>query len=95
MARIAGDEKRVTDVLNHVPGIAEVICYGEKEDGVCEYALEPKDGTDFRRALFTALAKEGFPLLGLRSLELSLEEIFILLTREKLPQATRKGGKTK
>ena len=96
MARIAGDEKRVTDILTHIAGVAEVICYGEKEDGVYEYALEPQDGADFRRALFTALSKEGYPLLGLRSMEMSLEEIFISLTREQLPQTTiRKGGKRK
>ena len=95
MARIAGDEKRVTDILTHVTGVAEVVCYGEKEDGVYEYALEPENGVDFRRALFTALSKEGYPLLGLRSMEMSLEEIFTSLTREQLPQTTRKGGKKK
>ncbi len=95
IARIAGDEKRVTDILTHTTGVDDVVCYGEKEDGVYEYALEPQDGADFRRALFTALAKEGYPLLGLRSMEMSLEEIFIALTREQLTQTTRKGGKSK
>ncbi len=95
MALIAGDEKRVTNILTHLPGVEDVVCYGEKEDGVYEYAIEPNDGADFRRALFTALSKEGYPLLGLRSMEMSLEEIFISLTREQLPQATRKGGKSK
>ena len=95
MALIAGDEKRVTDILTHLPGVEDVVCYGEKEDGVYEYAIEPQDGADFRRALFTALSKEGYPLLGLRSMEMSLEEIFISLTREQLPQTTRKGGKSK
>jgi len=95
MALIAGDEKRVTDILTHLPGVEDVVCYGEKEEGVYEYAIEPQDGADFRRALFTALSKEGYPLLGLRSMEMSLEEIFISLTREQLPQTTRKGGKTK
>lgn len=95
MALIAGDEKRVTDILQHLPGVEDVVCYGQKEEGVYEYAIEPEDGADFRRALFTALCKEGYPLLGLRSMEMSLEEIFISLTREQLPQTTRKGGKTK
>ncbi|MBQ9963744.1 MAG: ATP-binding cassette domain-containing protein [Clostridia bacterium] len=95
MARIAGDEKRITDILTHLNGVADVVCYGEKEEGVFEYALEPQDGVDFRRTLFTALAKEGYPLLGLRSMEMSLEEIFISLTREQLPAVTHKGGKSK
>ena len=95
LVRVGGDEKRVTDILAHVDGVAEVIGYGEREPGVYEYALEPQEGADFRRALFTALAKEGYPLLGLRSMEMSLEEIFISLTREQLPQTTRKGGQRK
>ena len=36
MARIAGDEKRITDILTHLNGVADVVCYGEKEDGVFE-----------------------------------------------------------
>lgn len=92
LARIVGSEDAVTPILQHVAGIAAVTCFGEREPDVCEYALEPENGTDFRRALFTELAKAGYPLVGLRSMELSLEEIFISLTRERLPASTRKGG---
>ena len=53
------------------------------------------EGADFRKTLFNALAKAGYPLMGLKSMEMSLEEIFISLTREQLPQTTRKGGKRK
>ena len=95
LARIAGDEQQVYSLLKHTPGIAEITTLGEREPGVFEYALEPVRGADFRRALFSTLAKEGCPLLGLKSMEMSLEEIFISLTREKLPEMTRKGGKRK
>ena len=92
LVRIAGDEQRVYSVLSHVHGIAKVSTCGEREPGVFEYALEPAEGADFRRTLFTTLAKEGFPLLGLKSMEMTLEEVFISLTREQAPQAARKGG---
>lgn len=95
MARIAGDEQRAYSLLKHVPGIASVTTLGEREPGIFEYALEPVRNADFRRSLFTMLAKEGLPLVGLKSMEMSLEEIFIELTREKIPTATRKGGKRK
>ena len=95
LARIAGDEQRVFSLLKHIPGVASVTTCGEREQGVFEYALVPADGADFRRALFTALSKEGCPLLGLKSMEMTLEEVFISLTREKLPETTRKGGKRK
>lgn len=95
LARIAGDEQRVYGILKHIPGIANVTTCGEREPGVFEYALEPDEGADFRRALFTALAKDGFPLLGLKSMEMTLEEVFISLTREQLPETSRKGGNRK
>jgi ABC-2 type transport system ATP-binding protein len=95
LARVACEEKRVYDILSHVDGVASVTCFGEKENGVFEYALVPEEGSDFRRALFAALSQSGFPLLGLKSMEMSLEDIFIALTREQLPQTTRKGGKQK
>ncbi len=94
LARIVGKEEQVTALLEHIDGIAAVVCMGDKGDGSHEYALEPKDGADFRIALFGTLSKAGYPLIGLKSMELSLEEIFISLTREQLP-ITSKGGKRK
>ncbi len=94
LARIVGKEEQVTALLEHIDGVASVVCMGDKGDGSCEYALEPKDGADFRVTLFGVLAKAGYPLVGLKSMELSLEEIFISLTREQLSVAS-KGGKRK
>ncbi len=91
MARIAGPEKDVLPLLKTVHGIADVAVLGEKESDVIEYALEPQDGADFRKELFSVLAKAGRPLVGLKSMEMSLEEIFISLTREAR-SATHKGG---
>ena len=95
LARIAGDEQRVYSLLKHIPGVANVSTCGMRENGVFEYALEPADGADFRRALFTTLAKEGCPLLGLKSMEMTLEEVFISLTREQLSETAGKGGNRK
>lgn len=94
LARIVGKQEQVTAILEHIDGIASVVCMGDKGDGSYEYALEPKDGADFRITLFGALAKAGYPLVGLKSMELSLEEIFISLTREQIPTVS-KGGKRK
>lgn len=95
LVRVAGDEQRVYATLSHVAGVASVTTCGEREPDVFEYALEPKEGADFRRALFTALAKEGYPLLGMKSMEMTLEDVFISLTREQLPESNRKGGNRK
>ena len=71
--------------------------FGEKEAGVYEFAIEPAVGADIRRELFTRLASRGWALMGLRSMEMTLEDIFITLTRERLPQtaAVKKGRNEK
>ncbi len=94
LARIVGSESKINEVLRRVDGVADFTCFGERETGVFEYAIEPKNGADFRMSLFHALAKAGYPLVGLKSMEMSLEEIFISLTQKNLGGA-RKGGKRK
>ena len=94
LARIMGPEADVQSLLSHLPGVEKAVSLGEREPGVIEYALDPKEDADVRRDLFDRLASRGWPLMGLKSMEMSLEDIFILLTRERLPgaPASKKGG---
>ena len=57
--------------------------------------MEPSEGADIRRELFERLAARNWPLMGLKSMEMTLEDIFTMLTRERVPQAAKKGGKKK
>ena len=47
-----------------------------------EYSLEAEPGTDIRRELFNRLADRNYPLLGLKTTELTLEDIFLRLTSD-------------
>ena len=94
LVRVAGPETEVSALLTRVPGVEQVESLGEKEPGVVEFALEPAQGTDIRRDLFDRLAARKWALMGLRSMEMTLEEIFTALTREQIPQR-KKGGKRK
>ena len=60
--------------------MVSIVPLGEREPGVTEYSIETQTGTDPRRALFERLAERGWPLMALRSTELTLEEVFINLT---------------
>ena len=94
LVRVAGPETEVSALLTRVPGVEQVESLGEKEPGVVEFALEPAQGVDIRRDLFDRLAARKWALMGLRSMEMTLEEIFTALTREQIPQR-KKGGKRK
>ena len=76
-------------------GDVQVTALGVREPGICEYAVEPSEGADIRRELFERLAARNWPLMGLKSMEMTLEDIFTMLTRERVPQAAKKGGKKK
>ena len=80
LARIAGPQAEVEKLLHRLPNVVSIVPLGEREPGVTEYSIETETGTDPRRALFERLAERGWPLMALRSTELTLEEVFINLT---------------
>lgn len=99
-ARIQGPGSDMLPLLTNIPGVKRVTPMGLREPGIYAFALEPEEGADVRAELFRRLAERNWPLVGLRSMEMSLEEIFIELTREQpaaLPvkRAAKSRQKTK
>lgn len=81
MLRVRGDTDRLSAVVEHVPGVARTL---ETEKGTLEFETDP--GEDCRPAVARALVQAGFDLLEMRSVGVSLEEIFMQLTREQSGQ---------
>ncbi|MEG2597787.1 MAG: hypothetical protein RR977_05090, partial [Oscillospiraceae bacterium] len=63
-----------------IPSMLQVLPLGMREPNVFEYSLEAEHDADIRRDLFQTLSQNEFPLLGLKSSELTLEDIFLQLT---------------
>ena len=78
--RVAGPENEVTHALSGMAHMKEVVCYGEKEPGVLEFSIETKMDYDVRRDLFALLTRKGWPLMALRTTDLTLEDVFLRLT---------------
>ena len=80
---IAGPESAVNRMLSSVSGVKKVMSNGQREPGVYEFIIDSAQNNsnhkDIRREIFEKLAKENWPLLGLRRVDASLEEIFINL----------------
>ena len=87
---VAGPQEDVSDLLEHIDGVAKVTQLSSKEMGVVTFALEPKEGADPRRDIFDRLSARNWPIYELRSMEMTLEEIFIALTSEQLNIPNRK-----
>jgi len=82
MARIAGPKIDVQKLLQNLPGIISVTQQAQQEKGSHDYLIETKPGADIRRTMFSRLAERSWPILMLRSMELTLEDIFLQLTEE-------------
>ncbi len=82
MAKISGPKNDILKMLKGGQGIisAEIV---SGNDDITAFLIEADPTIDIRKPLFFALAQKGWPLVGLESVSLSLEDIFIELTADK------------
>lgn len=76
--RVGGDDSGLDQVLHQVNGVQLVTSFGE---GRFEFEAAP--GADIRPVVAKAVVNAGFDLLELRQISLSLEDIFMQLTRDE------------
>jgi ABC-2 type transport system ATP-binding protein len=82
--RIAAAEKDVLPLLRAVDNVLTVNSLGRKEPDTVDVVVEAKREADIRRAIFNAMAKAGYPILMMKTMDLTLEDIFLnLITEEK------------
>jgi ABC-2 type transport system ATP-binding protein len=91
-ARLRGSETMYVQVdsmgadatltLGRIPGVTRV-GESDRRDGVVGYEVESERGRDVRRELSRAIVANGWGLLELRPMRMSLEEIFLSLTTEE------------
>ena len=85
--RVGGDSDGLEALLLGLPGVERV---SAGEDGRVEFETAP--GQEVRPAVARALVAGGFDLLEMRPISLSLEDIFLQLTREEpAPPSTDDG----
>ena len=78
--QIEGPAKEVQSLLKGSPDMVEVHINRTVEKNVTEFSLNAKEGADVRREVFKRMAERSYPILLMRSSELTLEEIFLKLT---------------
>ncbi len=92
MLRVAGPAFEVEKLIHGIEGVKSVHPLTSHESGTTDFAIELKEGADIRYALFNKLAENKFPLLSSRSMERSLEDIFMTLTTENF-SAKKRGDR--
>lgn len=80
---IAGPKSSVQGYIKEIYGVKYLEENVEKEKDVVSYIIESDKDIDIRRPLFFAMAKAGYPIIELRSMDLTLEEIFLQVTTQE------------
>ena len=83
-AQIAGPREQVRPLLKEIAGVLEVVAEGEGEGDDQVYVVSSQPGLDVRADLVKKVIDGGFALRELRSLDMSLEDIFLRLTTEEV-----------
>lgn len=92
--KICGPEKEVFDLLkNELPGIARADRLGQRDMDSFSYYLETKPGVDVRKPLFYMMAKHGYAIIGLESMGMDLEDIFISVVDDAEGASRRPAGR--
>lgn len=95
-ARIIGTPDIIMSTLKGIKDVKEVEFLGEKEAGTFDYKIHSNVDSDIRQDLFHELSQKECKVIELKTIELSLEEVFLHLTKEKdedinIPQKDNKS----
>ncbi|MCL2212687.1 MAG: ABC transporter ATP-binding protein [Oscillospiraceae bacterium] len=94
-AKICGPEKEVLAALRGLSGVRYAEVSGNFDMDSTTYIIETDPGLDMRKMLFGTLAKNGWPLIGLEAIGMSLEDVFISAVNESgQPAPRKKRGKS-
>ncbi len=77
--KICGPQKEVLSMLRSRPGIVYAEVLAERDGDAYSYNIECEVGVDIRKSLFYSLAERNWPLIGMESLGMNLEDIFIAI----------------
>jgi ABC-2 type transport system ATP-binding protein len=80
---VAGPKSEVVDRLKAIDGVLDVKSDGDGNDGPVNYTVECRLQSDLRSMLAREIVSQGWGLLELRGVSMSLEDVFInLVTQE-------------
>jgi ABC-2 type transport system ATP-binding protein len=81
--RIKGKEETIRKALDEVPTLTEINITASGEEGACNVVAEAGKDEDIREEVFYALSRNKCPILQMRPMDMTLEEIFLNLTTEE------------
>jgi len=82
---VEGPEAQVAKTFERVSGVIGVETLEQVQNNVTRYQIDSEKDRDLRRELARTVAVNGWGLLELRAVEMSLEDVFVQLVTEEEP----------
>lgn len=95
IARIEGNREEILKVIKSINGVITVVADMEHEKGAFDYEIEAREDVDIRKELFKRVVARNWVILGLKTTEMTLEDIFLKITMgDDITIKTKKSDKT-
>ncbi len=78
--RVKAPKKEAAEALREIPEVKVVIEQGSYEEDTVDLIVEAKDDVDIREKIFKKMVAKSYSLLMIKSMDLSLEDIFLQVT---------------
>lgn len=78
--RIDGNREEILKTIKGISGVISVNADMEREPGIFDYEIEVKTDCDIRREVFKRIVARGWIILGMKTDQMSLEDIFLKIT---------------
>lgn len=72
-------ENIISDIMK-IPGVKEVLCLGQFEKNTSDYLIYVEENNDIRLNIFNMCKNSNYPLLILKPIDLTMEDIFLKVT---------------
>lgn len=90
--KVAAPQKEVLAFLRSRSDVIFVEALSERDGDAYTFQVESAPGIDIRKSLFYALAEKHWPLMGLETVGMSLEDVFIAIVNKSDEEEPRKKG---
>jgi ABC-2 type transport system ATP-binding protein len=89
--QVAGPEEAIAAAIETIPGVTRAKST-EAKDGLVAVEVDSEQGRDVRRELASTVVNRGWGLLELRTMRMSLEEVFLSLTTQEPASTAVESG---
>lgn len=83
LLRIKASKDKALNIVKGVKSVKTAEITGSREPNTIDIVVEGKEGLDIREDLFYAFKSTDYPILMMKSLDLTLEEIFLQVTTQE------------